>query len=583
MTGEQYDFGYSDNNVYGRAVTLITDLRLASGEVHLDLGCGFGAIAEQIAGLGLGYVGADIQGPGTASLRARGFEAVSIDLHEVDRIRAAIDEALAGRSLASISILDTLEHLTTGRQVLEVLQDLAQEHGGAPLIVSVPNVSHRDVGAKLLVGRWDYTETGLLDRTHLVHHTNAFLTEMVEQAGWRQIGAADFTMRRSDQFFPADLPVLGKTTVVGSYLSNLADATNPFATTQQFVRAYQPGRAPKAANPDDGPRPFLTVLMRTQGTRAEQMRDALSCLVGQVNQNFELIVLPHKVTVEQQISVEQVILELPPNVRSRTRMVLVDDGGRSRPLNAGVALARGRYVAVLDDDDLVLGNWVDTFAVLAHRGGGRVLRSICVTQGITAVPWAGGQPAGHRTLTAAERRYSPEFDLVEHLIENQSPLMSLAFPTTLFADFGMRFDESLDVMEDWDMLLRSALLCGVESAPTITAVYRLWTQGDSSYSLHEPAHWLRTQRHILERLDSQSHLWPPGTMSRLIAGMPGGLTAPGVRPIDARRQQRLQSHQPGADERAVALVPGTYVPTSTTGRVIRFAARAGRAALRRLR
>ena len=45
---------------------------------------------------------------------------------------------------------------------------------------------------------------------------------------------------------------------------------------------------------DDGiARPFLTVLVRTQGKRIEPLRDALLCLAAQSDQDFEVIVLDH--------------------------------------------------------------------------------------------------------------------------------------------------------------------------------------------------------------------------------------------------------------------------------------------------
>ena len=36
----------------------------------------------------------------------------------------------------------------------------------------------------------------------------------------------------------------------------------------------------------------------------------------------------------------------------------------------------------------------------------------------------------------------------------------------------MSFDDELAVLEDWDMLLNAALLCGVASTPEVTSLYR---------------------------------------------------------------------------------------------------------------
>ena len=47
-----------------------------------------------------------------------------------------------------------------------MLRRLADVHR-APLVLSVPNVTHKDLALKLLIGRRDVTEAGLLDHTHV--------------------------------------------------------------------------------------------------------------------------------------------------------------------------------------------------------------------------------------------------------------------------------------------------------------------------------------------------------------------------------------------------------------------------------
>ncbi len=77
-----YDHAFSPTNVLGRAISLLERYKNAGAEidrsdwVHLDLGCGFGRIAEPLsASLGIRYVGIDTAEWGVASLVERGFEA----------------------------------------------------------------------------------------------------------------------------------------------------------------------------------------------------------------------------------------------------------------------------------------------------------------------------------------------------------------------------------------------------------------------------------------------------------------------------------------------------------------------------
>lgn len=64
-----------------------------------------------------------------------------------------------------IIFADVLEHLSQPLDVVKHATLLLAEDG--KLLVSIPNVAHNDIILKLLRDRWDYTEKGLLDETHL--------------------------------------------------------------------------------------------------------------------------------------------------------------------------------------------------------------------------------------------------------------------------------------------------------------------------------------------------------------------------------------------------------------------------------
>jgi hypothetical protein len=250
---------------------------------------------------------------------------------------------------------------------------------------------------------------------------------------------------------------------------------------------------------DEGP--FLSVLLRTQGQRPEQLAEALSGLASQTEASFEVLLLCHDVTPTQLNAVEKLVAEQPAELASRTRIVGVSGGLRGRPLNAGALAARGRYVAVLDDDDFALPGWVAGFARLAAAHPGFIART-----GVRPVrriddQWedSGGFPA--------------DFDLVDHLVGNRTPVCGLAFPRSAFSEFGLTFDEELPVLEDWDFLLRAGPLCGVASSAEVTSVYRQWDQADDSQSQHSPAEFAVAGRAVIEGVDEVPLLLPPGAVS----------------------------------------------------------------------
>lgn len=60
---------------------------------------------------------------------------------------------------------DVLEHLLYPDEVLKITKGLLKPKGR--VVFSVPNMAHVSVRLALLGGNWQYTETGLLDKTHL--------------------------------------------------------------------------------------------------------------------------------------------------------------------------------------------------------------------------------------------------------------------------------------------------------------------------------------------------------------------------------------------------------------------------------
>jgi len=85
-------------------------------------------------------------------------------------------------------------------------------------VISVPNVTHVDLGGKLLAGHWDVTPTGLLDRTHLRFFTSDTIDGVLRGTGWHEVGRRDFHLRESDQHFPAGHPVLATGSLVADHL-----------------------------------------------------------------------------------------------------------------------------------------------------------------------------------------------------------------------------------------------------------------------------------------------------------------------------------------------------------------------------
>lgn len=516
----RYHFAFGEGTTYAHAMALVSEHVPVSGGVVVDLGCGFGAVAEPVRELGLEYLGVDCEAAGVKDLVGRGMEVLVGDLGRPEELLAEVARSLGGRRVAAILMLDSLEHLPNADEVLRVLHRFAGEQGRAPLVVSIPNVTHVDVAVKLLLGRFEMTPTGLLDRTHVRFFSEAGLDEAMGAAGWFEIARQDLELSQSDQHFPVGTVALEATTSLGQFLRGVRASASPSAFVNQFVRAYLPGPspAPRTLPADTPPEqgPFLSVLVRTQAKRPHTFVETLLSLAAQDCADFEVLVLCHDVGAPERARIEETIGEFHPAFSGRVRVVEVCGGGRSRPLNVGAAEAAGRYLAVLDDDDVALGNWVGELRGLAKGHPGMVVRIGVAEQWVKELPGAWDSEAGYEPVDRPRCPYPMRFDLLEHLWENRTPPSGFAVPRSLVTDLGQGWDESLPVYEDWDLLLRAASMCGVADAPVVGALYRRWRVGESSLTAHAEHEWEAARASVVSKLDRAPYLLGRGLFARLL-------------------------------------------------------------------
>lgn len=148
-----------------------------AGAAVLDVGCGYATTSERLRRLGNHVTGIESSAQALAVASQRLDEIVSSDLHDFEGIAAAF----GSRRFDCIVFADVLEHLAWPETVLqEYLRYLAP---GGTVLVSLPNVGLWSVRLSLLAGRFEYADTGVLDRTHLRFFTRKTARRMIESAG----------------------------------------------------------------------------------------------------------------------------------------------------------------------------------------------------------------------------------------------------------------------------------------------------------------------------------------------------------------------------------------------------------------
>lgn len=290
--------------------------------------------------------------------------------------------------------------------------------------------------------------------------------------------------------------LFSKSTLTGEYLLWLADLLMTSRDNPLFCDNYKPI---VEANKEKSGSVFASVVMRTQGRRPEALREALLCLYAQSEQDFEVLLIGHKLKEHEKVLVEQILEEQEPEFRKKIRYLPLDYGTRTTPLNYGFAHAHGQYIMILDDDDLVFEHWMRNFREEAEKHPGTLLHSYVFSQQWEIIETDQGE-AALRACKAPETKYCVDFDFVDELTENVCPLMGLAFPAKAFHSWGLIFDETLTTTEDWDYMMRVAFLSGVTDIRKPSSIYRLWTNAESSATVHSLEEWQKNYAKIQDKL-----------------------------------------------------------------------------------
>jgi 2-polyprenyl-3-methyl-5-hydroxy-6-metoxy-1,4-benzoquinol methylase len=157
---------------------------VGEGKRVLDIGCSSGYLARPLVARGSTVVGIERDPVAAEEARAICAEVLVGDAETIDLPfePGSFDVVLCG---------DLVEHLRDPERFLARVRPLVREDGR--LVLTTPNVANWSNRLGLLLGRWRYTDRGILDRTHLHLFTRATLVETLARAGYRVV-ELDFTV-----------------------------------------------------------------------------------------------------------------------------------------------------------------------------------------------------------------------------------------------------------------------------------------------------------------------------------------------------------------------------------------------------
>jgi hypothetical protein len=148
--------------------------------------------------------------------------------------------------VGSLLLVDVAGRLRRPHLLLSDLSSWSRAHGDVPLVLAVPNVTHRDHGVTLLAGTWDPSGPGRPGHDQLHQFTEASLTRLVERCGWAVAARDDVSAVQSDEHDTALADNLPEE-MVGA-LTVLAETYNPQWAVEYFVWLLAPTGAPGCPN-----------------------------------------------------------------------------------------------------------------------------------------------------------------------------------------------------------------------------------------------------------------------------------------------------------------------------------------------
>ena len=162
--------------------------RVPANSRVLDLGLADGSVATLLKDMGCRVWGVELDPVDAEAARGSCEEVVVADLTTLD-----LAEQFQGLRFDVILMLDVLEHLSNPAEVLERMKPVLADRGWG--VISLPNVAHLSLRLSLLKGHFNYTDVGLLDRTHLRFFDRAGVDDLLREAGWGMFDLARVTRR----------------------------------------------------------------------------------------------------------------------------------------------------------------------------------------------------------------------------------------------------------------------------------------------------------------------------------------------------------------------------------------------------
>jgi len=142
----------------------------------LDIGCGEGELGRILKHKGNTVYGIEYE--------KRGYE---LSKKKLDKVLFGDISSLQlpkdWKDFDYVIFADVIEHLYDPGSVLKKIKPLLKK--GGFVLISTPNIANWLIRLRLLLGRFDYKESGVMDKTHIRFFTLRSLKKLINETGYK--------------------------------------------------------------------------------------------------------------------------------------------------------------------------------------------------------------------------------------------------------------------------------------------------------------------------------------------------------------------------------------------------------------
>ncbi|HAS69077.1 MAG: Methyltransferase type 11 [Candidatus Collierbacteria bacterium GW2011_GWA2_42_17] len=169
----KYRYNKFNNNAF-ESHKLAFNLIDANSKV-LDIGCATGYFARELFNKNCETWGVDSDKEAVKRAGKHCKRTIVANIDEVHKL------PVPKKYFDYVIILDVIEHLLHPESVFDIIKPLLKDDG--KIIVSVPNIAHASIRWMLLRGDFQYTSTGIMDKTHLHFYTKKSFEDVLKKVG----------------------------------------------------------------------------------------------------------------------------------------------------------------------------------------------------------------------------------------------------------------------------------------------------------------------------------------------------------------------------------------------------------------